>query len=244
MNQLVGERLRRLGLDVEFLAWLEGPGERLPDPDRVRKIQGEEFAAALRAVAWLSQHFSEPELISPHTPKEWLARYDLLQHFLRAALSWSMVYHATSVSEDLETLERVLGELLPSSSWDRYRQDIWHLRKHGQPVRLPKMPGKASGGKGQSEQTMRMRAAVKYVSSVSKTPYADLAALWNERQTAVVYHPDEIRDRLRKGHPLSKGPGATKRLLEFWREVYQGNWTAVFPGPFPPSRELAELLRR
>ena len=231
MDQLVGERLRRLGLDVEFLAWLEGPGERLPYLDRVRKIQGEEFAAALRAVAWLTQHFSEPELISPHIPEEWLDRYDLLQKFLVTALSWSSVYHATSVSKDLGTLERVLTELLPASSWDRYRKDICHLRNHGHPMRLPKMPAKASGGKGQSEQTMRMRAAVTYVSSVSRTPYADLAAFWNERQTAVVYQPDEIRDRLRKGHPLSKGPGATD---------YQNRsglrWTNAVSGVRPSRR--------
>jgi hypothetical protein len=54
-------------------------------------------------VAWLSQLFSEPEVISPSNPQEWLARYELLEAFLREALSWSMAYHMASISAGHET---------------------------------------------------------------------------------------------------------------------------------------------
>jgi hypothetical protein len=39
VNQPIGEKLKQRGLDIEFLAWLEGGGERLPHLNRVRKIK-------------------------------------------------------------------------------------------------------------------------------------------------------------------------------------------------------------
>lgn len=145
-RQSASEKLQRLGLDVEFLAWLEGEDERLPDIARVRKVKDAEFAGAIRAVEWLGQHFSDPELISPHTPDAWRTRYELLQQFLYAALGSSLIYHAMSAAEDLETLERVLATLLPLSCWEEYRNDIRQLRKLGLPPRLPKIKAKPAGG--------------------------------------------------------------------------------------------------
>lgn len=243
VNQSIGEKLTKRGLDVEFLAWLEGKEQRLPDPHRVRKVKDKDFVAALRAVDWLSGHFSEPELISPAIPEQWLARFDLLEQFLSAAVRWSVTYYLTSTAADLEALERVLEELLPRSSWQQYRKDIEHLRKRGLPLTLEKSKPKASGGTGQSEQTMRMRAAVRYVSWVSGTPFVDLAEFWNEQQSETVYQPDQIQGRLRKGHDSTRGAGTTERLLAFWRRIYGGDLRDVFPGPCPVSRALEKHLR-
>jgi hypothetical protein len=244
VKRSVGEKLKGLGLDVEFLAWLEGREQRLPELDRVRDVKDADFAAAIRAAEWLGQHFSEPELISPHTADAWQSRCELLEQFLRTALGLSSFYHTRSVAKDLAALERVLETLLPPSFWADYRKDILHLRKRGLPLRLPEQKAKPSGGTKQSEQTMRMRAAVKYISGVSKTPYVDLARFWNERLGKERYRPQKITDRLRKGHSLSRGDGAGKRSLEFWQRVYQGDLRAVFPGPFPLSPKLKERYRQ
>jgi hypothetical protein len=242
VKPLVSEKLKRL--DVEFLAWLEGEEQRLPDIERVRKVKDADFAAAIRAVEWLCQHFSDPELISPHMPDAWLARYDRLEQFLYAALGSSLFYHALSAAEDLAALERVVETLLPLSFWEEYRKDIQHLQEHGLPLRLPKVKAKPSGGTRQSEQTTRMRAAVRYVSRVSKTPYGDLARFWNERLGKEKYDPQQIKDRLRKGHPLRKGDGAAERSLEYWQSVYRGDLRWVFPGPFPFHPKLKERYRQ
>jgi hypothetical protein len=71
-----------------------------------------------------------------------------------------------------------------------------------------------------------------------------LAEFWNETLGEVKYDPDAIKDRLRKGHPSSRGMGAAQRSLEFWRAVYGGDLRASFPGPFPLSRELEELFQQ
>ena len=181
MKQLASEKIRNLGLDVEFLVWFEGEEPRLPDLERVRKVDDADFAAAIRAAEWLAQHFSDPGLIAPHQPERWLGRYELLEQYLHAALGSSLFYHVTSVAEDLDALERVMEELLPQIFWQVYRDDIRHLRKQRLPLRFPKSKAKPSGGRKQSEQTVRMRVAVTYVSSVSKMPYGELARLWNER---------------------------------------------------------------
>jgi hypothetical protein len=181
-------------------------------------------------------------LISPHTPEAWRVRYELLEQYLYAALGSTLFYHAMSASEDLNALERVLETLLPRSFWGEYRADILQLRKHGLPpdLRELKVQTKPSGGKKESEQTTRMRAAVKYISGVSKTPYGDLARFWNERLGIKKYNPEQIKDRLRKGHPFSKGDGAAERSLESWQLVYRRDLRAVFPGPFPLSPKLKE----
>src|SRR5262249_19811810 len=132
------EKLKGYGLDIVFLAWLEGEEQRAPDLERVRKVKDADFAAAIRATEWLGQYFSEPEVIAPHRPETWQTRYELLQQFLYAALGASLFYHALTVSGDLEALERVLDTLLPTSFWTEYREDIQHLRKQGLPLRMPK----------------------------------------------------------------------------------------------------------
>ena len=247
MKQSASEKLKGLGVDIEFLAWLEGEEARVPDLDRVRKVKDADFAAAIRAAEWLGQHFSEPELISPdNTPDAWRARYELLEQYLYAALGSTLFYHAMSASEDLATLERVLETLLPRSFWGEYRADVLQLRKHGLPLDLRELNVKAkpSGGMKESEETTRMRAAVKYISGVSKTPYGDLARFWNERFGTEKYTPEKIKDRLRKGHRLSKGDGAAERSVESWQRVYHGDLQAVFPGPFPLGPKLKERYLR
>ena len=99
MKESASEKLKRHGLDIEFLAWLEGEEARVPDLDHIRKVKDVDFAAAIRAAEWLAQHFSEPELIAPHRPEAWQARYEVLQQFLHAALGSSLFYHALSVAD-------------------------------------------------------------------------------------------------------------------------------------------------
>jgi hypothetical protein len=110
---------------------------RVPDLDRIRKVRDVDWAAAIRAAEWLAQHFSDP-----HRPAAWQERYKVLRQFLYATVGASLFYHALSVREDLEALERVLDTLLPASFWTEYREDIQHLRKQGLPLRLSK--GKAN----------------------------------------------------------------------------------------------------
>jgi hypothetical protein len=244
VKQLASEKIRNLGLDVEFLVWFEGEEPRLPDLERVRKVDDADFAAAIRAAEWLAQHFSDPGLIAPHQPERWLGRYELLEQYLHAALGSSLFYHVTSVAEDLDALERVMEELLPQIFWQVYRDDIRHLRKQRLPLRFPKSKAKPSGGRKQSEQTVRMRVAVTYVSSVSKMPYGDLARLWNERLRMERYSSQQIKDRLRKGRRLARGEGATQRAVEHWKLIYEGDLRAVFPGPFPLVPELKKPVTR
>ena len=244
MKQSTGDKLKKRGLNTEFLAWLAGNEQRLPNLFQVRKIKDRDFVGALRAADWLVEQFSEPELISPDTPEEWMARYDFLEKFLLASIRWSVTYHLTTVAADLESLERVLSELLPHGSWEQYRKDIQHLRERGQPAAPENTKARASGGTPQSEETLRMRAAIRYVSTVSKRPYSDLAEFWNEQGGQKVYQPDEIQSRLRKGHEFSRRPGAQERGVAFWRRVYEGDLRDAYPGPFPLSHLLEEHFRR
>jgi len=91
------------------------------------------------------------------------------------------------LNEDLERLEHVLDTLLPRSSWSQYRTDFRELREKGQPPRFPNYVVRPSGGKQQSEETDRILAAAAYVATVSKKPYADLTAFWNERRKTGKY---------------------------------------------------------
>lgn len=65
-----------------------------------------------------------------------------------------------------------------------------------------------------------MRAAVKYVARVSKTPYGDLSRFWNERLGTPKYGAEQIKDRLRKGHPLRRTEGAVTGALARWRRLH------------------------
>jgi hypothetical protein len=144
----------------------------------------------------------------------------------------------------LAKLERVLGALLPLNFWSPYREDIRHLRKKGLPLTFADHRAKPSGGTKPTEQTVRMRAAVEYISGVSQqTRFGDLARFWNERLGTDKYRPEQIRDRLRKGPPLSVGKGGAKRALDHWKRVYQGDLRAVFPGPFPLTPKMRDLFR-
>src|SRR5262249_31184615 len=157
----------------------------------------------------------------------WLERYELLEESLVGALKSTVFYHAMSTAEDLAALERALEALYPRSFWHQYRANIQHLRRQGLPLDLPKVKAKPRGGSPQSEQTIRMRAALEYVSRVSKTPYGDLARFWNERLGKEQYSPEQIRDRLRKGHPIAKAGGTARRSLEIWQKVYHGDLRVV-----------------
>jgi len=239
----ISQKLRERGLDIRFLQWLEGKEDRLPRLYAVHQLEGEELAAAIRAAAWLRQLCSQPNVVAPSSMETWESRYKLLEDFLCATLLWSMTGSTLCLKEDLEMLEHVLDTLLPKSSWRQYSIDILDLRKKSQPPRFPNYVGRPSGGKNQSEETDRIRAAIAYVTTVSKAPYADLAGFWNECLKTEKYQAASIKSRLRKGHYLNRTVGASERLLEHWKAIYDLDLRRVFPGPFPPSRELEELWR-
>ena len=111
MKPSVSEKLQGFGLDVEFLAWLEGEEQRLPDLEQVRKVQDGDFAR--RSVLPSGLRSISANRISPHTPESWLARYELIDQFLHGALKSSLFYRTTSAAEDLDALERVLGTFAP-----------------------------------------------------------------------------------------------------------------------------------
>jgi hypothetical protein len=241
MNASVTDKLSGLGLDVDFLAWLEGKSDRLPRLHGLAEVKDEDLAAAIRAAVWLKQLFSDPALISPQAPDQWLKKYRLLDQFLSECLRYRMMI--ADQSKDLEKLESVLTMLLPDSSWKQHREDIAHLRRRGMPQRF-EYSSVRSGGKPESEQTDRMRAAVRYISEVSKTPYVDLAAFWNER-FGTGYLPDEIKDRLRIKSRRRAVTGADGYYaLERWRSAYALDLIVLFPGPFPLSSEFADLVAR
>ena len=249
MKPSTTERLGLLGLDTEFLRWLEGEGDRLPRLDAVRRVPPKDFLAAVRAVTWLRQLFAQPKAVAPQSAKEWNSRYHLLEEFLWCSIRWSGTYYILNKQADLAALERVLERLLPESSWKLYRADVLDLRRKGYPQSFPAGPtsrGPRKGGKKTSEQTERMRAAVAYVKTVSDRPYADLANFWNEstEHNRAIYQPDEIVGRLRKGKLLERRQEIGEGLLKFWKVIYYENLWAVFPGPWPLSSELLEVYQR
>ncbi|MBZ5580274.1 MAG: hypothetical protein LAP40_27265 [Acidobacteriia bacterium] len=142
MDQPVSERLKGLGLDVEFLAWLEGEEQVLPELSRIRNVKDADLVAAIRAAGWIAQFFMDEKVISPQTSEHWLARYELLEKYLQGAIQSTLFYHAMSTAEDLSALEEVLERLLPRSYWEEYRNDILHLRRQ---VRIPGQGEKDSG---------------------------------------------------------------------------------------------------
>ena len=240
---LVGQRLAMESLDVDFLAWLEGPEDRLPRVERLREIEGRDFAAAVRAVAWLRQFGFIGGLIAPGEVEEWRKRYATLFDFLVGGLAYSMASSRDRRSADLKSLEGVLEKLLPRGSRSRYDHDIRELRKHGQPPRVPAKSSRRSGGRPESEETRRMRAAVEYMESGGAS-IGDLADFWTECAQArgdsdKLYDPENIRSRLRKGPSDERERGAGE--LEFWRAVYGGEFRIVFPGRFPLSAELKQI---
>jgi hypothetical protein len=237
----ISQKLRVRGLDISFLRWLEGKEDRLPRLHAVNQLEGEDLAAAIRAAAWLRQLCFQRDIVVPSSMEDWDSRYKLLEDFLCATLLWSMTGSTLHLNEELETLEHVLDALLPQNSWSQYRTDFRYLRKKGQPPRFPNYVGRPSGGKKQSEETDRIRAAIAYVATVSKTPYADLAAFWNGCLKTGKYDAASLKSRLRKGNSLNRTLGAGERLLEHWKAIYALDLKRVYPSPFPPSRELEVL---
>lgn len=249
MKTSTTEKLSRLGLDIDFLRWLEGEADRLPRLDAVARVRPDDFLGAVRAAAWLRQLFAQPDAVVPRLAEEWNSRYWLLEEFLWVAMRWSSVSSFLRTPADLAALETVLETLLPKSSSERYKADIWDLRRKGYPALLRSVAQgqrPRRGGKEISEQTRRMRAAVSYVQTVSRTPYADLADFWNEstKRSPRAYQPDEIKSRLRKEQFPERRHATGQDLLEFWTDIYNGKLRAVFPGPWPLSNEIIEALAR
>jgi hypothetical protein len=250
VEQPVGEKLRELGLDVDFLRWLEGEAERLPRLDAARKLKPEEFVAAVRAVAFLEGLQHDPAAIAPASPEEWNYRYTVLREFLRVCLRHTG-FSILGQDKDLAALEHVLETLLPESSREPYDTDFRQLRRKNYPKRLPpdvlrgigQLKRPRRGGRPESEQTERMRAAVSYMTTATDAPYDELAEFWNECTWSGKYDGDSIRGRLRKGNPLNREPEMAQGTLRGWQRVYRGDLMSVFPGPFPLSRELLDLWR-
>jgi hypothetical protein len=235
----VRDHLRALGIDADFLLWLEGEGDRLPRLGGLKRVTADQLVCAVRAATWLRQFSMNQELIAPTSSEAWTERYAILESFLWVVLKLSGKHGC--LNKDLGALEKVLWALLPSSSWDRYKRDIHQLRRKGQPHTLPRGTRRATGGKSESEQTNRMRAAVAYLRALgSKTAFTDLADLWNESLPHFKYDSDAIKQRIRKGSQ----PHSQHEHWQFWHGVYFLNAEAfgqVFPGPFPPSLELRTL---
>lgn len=249
MKPSIVDKLKHQGLDTDFLCWLEGEADRLPRWGAVRKLKAEQLVAAIRGAVWLRQLAGHLGVTLPTSPEAWESRYYLLEVYLLDVVKSTLFFSLFKQHDDLEALEHVLLTLLPESSSDVYRADFLHLRRKGYPETLPfsvdNMRGRPSGGKPESEQTGRMRAAVAYVQTVSDSPYDDLAQFWNKcAGSGTEYHPDIIRSRLRKGHFMHRQPGAAQKFLEKWKDVYNGYLIGVSPVPFPLSRELREVYER
>jgi hypothetical protein len=236
------DKLGALGLDLDFVGWLEGASERLPHLNQLRRVPLADLAVALRAAAWLAQQVANPAVVQGDEAKNWLDRYRILQAFLVYSLKSTLMYSRQRRVEDLETLDDVMSKVFPSDVRKRYRDDIEGLIKVGLPACYGQdVKCKPTGGRPESEQSWRMRAAAEYVSQVSESPYLDLADFWNERRETD-YQPDEIKDRLRKSvSPDEKRkrrvPGG-EGALEFWRAIYEGDSSSFLPVRFPYSSDV------
>jgi hypothetical protein len=231
VNGSVRHRLERAGLDVDFLVWLEGKEDRLPYTHNIPRIDPQTYALSIVAVTSLAQYFAKPDAIAPSAAQDWRDRYLVIGSFLHGALRQSFVARRKYRRQDLEVLEDTLEKLLPPNLAEPFKKDIQTLRKRHEPQPHPTaLVKRRQGGKPESEQTNRMRAAIEHIRSESKRPYQDLADLWNG-ECGGDYHPDELAGRLRKGpkDEIDQGSGQ----LALWREIYSGSFTAVFPAPFP-----------
>lgn len=256
MMKSYAQNLKELGLDVEFLAWLEGEDDILFNGRGMDKVDHRDLLGAIRAVTWLEEICEmDPEWLSsdqvfrsgefkPDPDTSWMlsdegvrrsceleVRYRILKKFLLFVLNSRS---SPDLEKDLESLERVCQTLLPVSSWQPYRDDILMLRKRGRPKSEEDERPRGDPGRPPSERTDRMVAAYYYVSTVSSTPYVDLAGFWNEHLGDTKYDPDTIRQRLRKARD-----GAYYRFLE-WRGFYEPSEGWPIGYPFPPSARLRE----
>lgn len=231
MKPIAADRLRELGLDVEFLIWLEGAEDRVPHVDQLAGVSDASLAAAVRAAVWLTSQFADHRVVDSGESEDWRQRYEQLQALLWNALRHTMFFHRVDRHKDLEALDEMLRLLLPPSQTVRFREDLQRLRTLGKPERLldlaPDTKKPKRGGRKQSEQVQRMRAAVEYLRSKSSRPYRDLVQLWNEACGEARYGPDQIRQTLRKGQQA--GP----ELLTFWKDLYRGEGYRSLPGLIP-----------
>lgn len=238
MNAPTTRRLKQAGVNIDFLGWLEGAEQRLPSHHGIRKVSDEHFARAIRAAVWLRQHSRN----APQ-PDDWRNRYAILKAFVSAGLEQTMPFHRTEIDKDLDSLLFVVGTLLSPGARSQYEDDIKQLRKQSaiqKTYQTHGMSAKPSGGKAESEETQRIRAALEYlVQSGKGNPYNNLSDFWNEWVGSGCYDPDRIRNRIRKGVPRDEQergeiPGGFY-ALEFWRAIYQGNWHVAYPVKFPYS---------
>jgi hypothetical protein len=238
----VSKRLRKQGIDTGFLIWLEGEADRLPRVSAIRHLTGEQLASAIWAAGWLRDASLTPDLEAAYRSDAWEQRYRVLESFLFAALGLRRTFRIPKLHEDLQALEAVLEALLPPSSREKYVEDIRYLRLHKHPsdvLRTLRGPRKKTGGKPESEQTRRMRAAVTYLRPLSPRPFVDLTDFWNESLASQVYGEDEIKQRIRRKESITED-------ATFWKGIYRLQRAALyqtFPGPFPWSEELRKLYR-
>jgi hypothetical protein len=241
VGRRIYKKLKQKEIDVDFLVWLEGREDRLPRIEKIFNVSPADFAISIVAAVWLAQFFAYPETIAPSIPNDWLRRYQTLQGFLITALRHSLPTRRNQQTTDLTVLQTTLKRLLPDTVCAQYFRDIQSLHKKGEPKSFKDAIRRRRGGKQESEQTNRMRAAIEYLKSTSDQEWLDLAELWNE-QRAGEYHPDELRARLRKGSSDEREKGAV--ALEFWQDIYNGDFRAIVGGPFPLSPELEEVANR
>jgi hypothetical protein len=138
-----------------------------------------------------------------------------------------------SGSESLQVTETAMGMIGMMSEMGG------HLSGCARPRAL-----RMSASSSPMQPAAKSSTVVRSYSRVSKTPHGDLARFWNEPLGVAKYDSQQIKDRLRKGHPFRKGDGAAERSLEFWQSVYKGDLRGVFPEPFPLSPKLKERYRQ
>jgi hypothetical protein len=232
-----GQPVDALAQDRQYCEWLLQQDWFPARYPAIHTLDSRDFAGAIRAAVWLFQIGFRIDHGSTEDTAAWYERHSVLSGFLVDGLRLSMGCNRRSRKRDLESLETVLEILLPKSSWDVYRKDIRILRRRGEPKDL--MPTRVRrGGRPESEETHRMRAAAEYLKTRgSPNPYSDLAIVWTEATSYNRrYSGDSIRNRLRKGPPDDRDRGGS--WLEFWRRIYDGDVRDVWPSVFPLSPEL------
>lgn len=219
------EELRRRGVDIEFVEWLEGAERKLPDFHAAYELSDKEIAGAIRALAILRDELRQAGATGDEQ------EFELLEVFL-----WNIAKHSAHPStrtKDLAHLSAVLDTVLPPTIAASFKKVIERIRKPQIPdsawTRTGNGRGRGGWGRREDEQTNRMRAAIAYLSKSTEQPYAALARIWNH--FGGDYHPDEIFGRLRKGHLLDRA--MAREILDHWEHVYRGDAGHVFVGPFP-----------
>lgn len=233
------ETLRQRGLDIDFVAWLEGNVRRLPDFNAAWKLTDAELAGAIRAAAVLWGDAQEAGLSISR--EKW--RFDVLEQFVWNLLRASM--RLDRRTRDFARLSKVLKTVLPPDSRRVYEVAIEAVRKPRIPDELWRSGRQRAvrWAKHESEQTNRMRAAIACVGQVTQDPYAALATIWNSLGRDYDYDPGNLRSRLRKGHKINRTPQMAQAMLDFWKGIYQApDWRFVSLGPFPLSPEMEQFL--